>query len=327
MSKTYNWGIIGLGKIAQKFADDLAHVPNAKLHAVASRGLSKAQEFADHYNTPHAYGSYEEILDCQDLDIVYIATPHNLHYQNTMMCLNAGVAVLNEKPFAVNLRQAQEMVMTARQKGVFLMEALWTRYHPSVAKVLEIVNAGTIGQLVHIQADFGFKPVFDPKSRIFDPELAGGSLLDIGIYPLFISKLLLGHPKTVKAVATPAPTGTDMNCAMALAFENGATASLFSTVNATTDTVATIYGTEGKILMHSRFHETFGITLTLTGRPPQEIPCERLGWGYPYEAMDAQRCLAEGRTENNLWDLQKSLEMMALMDDIRQQCGIVYPMD
>jgi predicted dehydrogenase len=196
-----------------------------------------------------------------------------------------------------------------------------------MAKVLELVNQGTIGELIHIQADFGFLPPYEPEKRIFNPELAGGSLLDIGIYPLFISKLLLGNPAQIRAVATFAPTGVDRNCAMALSYKNGATATLFSTVGTVTDTSATIYGSLGKIHIHSRFHETKHLTLTLHDQTSQEIPTERLGWGYSYEATDAQRCLEAGLTENDKWPLQQTIELMALLDDVRHQCGIAYPFE
>ena len=187
------WGIIGLGKIAEKFADDLLQFADAELYAVASRSQATADAFAQKYGAKNAFGNYQQLADCQDVDIVYIATPHAQHHENVLQCLNAGRAVLNEKAFALNLGQAQEMIILAREKKLFLMEALWTRYHPAIAKVFEIVNAGTIGEIVHIVADFGFKADYDPQKRLFNPELAGGSLLDIGIYPLFISKLLSEH--------------------------------------------------------------------------------------------------------------------------------------
>ncbi|MES2796354.1 MAG: Gfo/Idh/MocA family oxidoreductase [Bacteroidota bacterium] len=323
--KKYNWGILAPGGIAQKFADDLQFVPNARVHAVASRSLERAEAFAQKYGAQHAFGSYEELVNCPDLDVIYIATPHSEHYANTLMCLNAGIPVLCEKAFAVNSKQLTEMVALARSKKIFLQEAIWTRFHPSIAKVMAILAAGTIGKIVHIAADFGFMAGSDLNHRIFNPNLTGGSLMDIGIYPLFISKLLLGNPETIKAVAVKAVTGVDMNCSMALNYTSGATASLFSTVGAVTDTTCTIYGDKGKILIHGRFHETKGITVFEEGQEPQFIECERLGHGYSYEAEDVQRCLAEGLTENNKLPLSFSLELMAILDEVRHQIGVVYP--
>ncbi|CAM3755594.1 Gfo/Idh/MocA family protein [Aquirufa aurantiipilula] len=319
------WGILACGKIARKFADDLAFVPDAQLSAVASRDIHRAEEFASHYPGSKAFGSYEEMLSSGLIDVVYVASPHGLHHTHTLLCLEAGIPVLCEKAFAVNGRQVAEMIQKAKEKNLFLMEALWTRFHPSVAKVLEIIESGKIGQIRHVAADFGFKAEYDVESRLFNPVLTGGSLMDIGIYPLFISKLLLGQPKTLLATGTMAPTGVDMNCSIATSYESGATATLFSTLAAQTDTTCTIYGSQGKILMHSRFHETFGITLTLESGEVEEFECERKGWGYSYEAEAVQADLRAGRQENKWMTHQFSQELMALLDEIRKQIGLVYP--
>lgn len=321
------WGIIGCGKIAEKFADDLMNVPNAKLNAVASRSLEKAQAFGQPYHCPHAFGSYEQLAQSGLVDVIYIATPHAQHCENTLMCLEAGVPVLCEKAFAINTSMVTSMIQKSQEKKVFLMEAIWTRFHPAINQIEDIIKAGTIGQIVHIVADFGFLADINPEGRLFNPALTGGSLMDIGIYPLFISKLLLGKPTQVKAVGVMAPTGVDMNVSVALTFPNGATASLFSTLAAQTDTTCTIYGSKGKIYIHGRFHETRGFTLTLDGEEPQVFATERNGWGYGYEASDVQRCLAEGRIENDKLPLQFSLELMELMDEIRAQIGLKYPQE
>ena len=333
MSKSENlspirWGILACGGIAEKFASDLvAHVSDGVVYAVASRDLMKARIFGTKHGAVKAFGSYQELADCQEVDVIYIATPHAQHYENTLRCLEAGKAVLCEKAFTINSLMLEKMVAKAREKNLFLMEAIWTRFHPSVAKVLEIIESGVIGNIVHIVADFGFKAPFDMNNRLFNPELTGGSLYDIGIYPLFISKLLLGNPKEIKAVATMAETGVDMNCAMSLTYENGATASLFSTVMAETDTVCTIYGTKGKIFMHGRFHETTGLTLSIKGEEPQTFENERLGFGYSYEAEEVQQCLRAGKTESDKLPLQFSLELMELLCKIRRQIGLVYPQE
>lgn len=326
-NKIFNWGVIAPGGIAHKFVHDLQFVPNARLHAVASRSLDRAEAFASQYGASYAYGSYEEIIDCPNLDVIYVATPHSEHFANTLICLKAGIPVLCEKAFAVNSVQLNEMVALAKEKSVFLQEAIWTRFHPSVKKVMEIVDRGTIGKIIHISANFGFLAPYDLNNRIYNLSLTGGSLMDIGIYPLFISKLLLGNPAKIKAVGTLAETGIDLNCSMALSYESGATASLFSTVAAETDTICTIYGTLGTINMHSRFHETKAITLAVKGKEPVTYECERLGFGYSYEAEDVQRCLLEGKIENEKLPLQFSLDLMKIMDEIRSQIGLKYPED
>lgn len=321
----FRWGIIGLGKIAHKLADSLQFVPNAVVHAVASRNDEKAKIFAEQYQAPHHFGSYEDLLTVKDLDVIYIATPHSEHHANTLMCLKAGIPVLCEKAFAFNTKQVQEMIAEAQSRKVFLMEAIWTRFLPATLKTLEIIKSGVIGDVRHVEADFGFLAAYNPEGRLFNPNLAGGSLMDIGIYPLFISKLLLGKPKEMKAVAVLTETGVDMKCSMALSYPNGATATLFSTLDAKTDCTATIYGTKGKVLIHSRFHESTGITIELTDESPEYFPCERLGDGYCYEVRHVQECLANGLTESPLLPLQFSLELMQMMDEIRQQVGLKYP--
>jgi predicted dehydrogenase len=318
--RTYNWAILGPGHIAHKFAQDLALVPNAKLHAVASRSLAKAQEFAATYGAPHAVGSYEELLAVPGIDAVYIATPHSEHHAHALLCLRAGLPVLCEKAFTQNAAQAQEVIATARQHGVFLMEAFWTRFFPAIYK------ARTIGEVMHLVADFGFRTDVQPEGRLFNPALAGGSLLDIGVYPLFISKLFLGAPTEVRAVATPTGTGVDQNCAMALAYANGATATLFSTIAAITENRCVLYGTKGHLQLLGRFHAPHGVLVKLHDEEQaQEIPCDKQGLGYHYEAAHVQECLAQGLLESPLLPLGFSLELMQLLDTVRAQIGLRYP--
>ena len=327
-SNPTRWGILACGKIAEKFADDLvAHVPDGVVYAVASRDLMKAQIFGQKYEATKIFNSYQDLVNCPEVDVIYIASPHALHYEHTLLCLEAGKAILCEKAFAINTTMVKEMMAKSKEKNLFLMEAIWTRFHPAIAQTLEIIQSGQIGDIVHIVADFGFKAVYDEEARLFNPSLTGGALYDIGIYPLFISKLILGNPKEIKAVATFAPTGVDVNTALSLSYENGATASLFSTLNTQTDTTCTIYGSKGKLFLHGRFHETKGLTLTIEGQEPQVFEMERLGHGYSYEAQEVQRCLKLGKIESDKLPLQFSLELMELLCEIRQQIGLVYPQE
>jgi predicted dehydrogenase len=324
--KPIRWGILACGGIATKFADDLVHAKHGYLAAVSSRDLGRAEAFAAQYGADvKAYGSYEAMLASGEIDVVYIASPHGLHYEHTMLCLEAGVHVLCEKAFAINSKQVNAMIAKAREKKLFLMEALWTRFHPSVAKLQEIIASGVIGDIKHVVADFGFKAEYDEEARWFNPHLTGGSLLDIGIYPLFISKLLLGQPLEMKATGVMAPSGVDMNCSIATKYASGATASLFSTFAAQTDTTCTVYGTLGKIYMHPRFHETKGMTLTIYDGEETVFETERKGWGYSYEADAVQEDLWAGRTENAWMSHQFSQELMGLLDEIRAQIGLTYP--
>ncbi|WP_151089394.1 Gfo/Idh/MocA family protein [Hymenobacter baengnokdamensis] len=323
--RTFNWAILGLGNIAHKFAQDLALVPQARLHAVASRSPTKAQEFAATYGVPHAVGSYEALLAVPDLDVVYIATPHSEHHAHALLCLRAGLPVLCEKAFARSAGEAREMIEAAQERGVFLMEAFWTRFFPAIGQALELVRAGAIGEVKHLVADFGFASEYNPTGRLFNPALAGGSLLDIGVYPLFISQLFLGAPVAVRAVSTFTATGVDLNCAMALAYASGATASLVSTLAATTDNRCVLYGTAGQLHLTGRFHAPSGLRMQVFGQEAQVIPSPTTGYGYHYEAAHVQQCLAQGLLESPLLPLAFSLQLMELADEVRRQIGLRYP--
>ncbi|QDK82865.1 Gfo/Idh/MocA family oxidoreductase [Spirosoma sp. KCTC 42546] len=318
------WGILGPGRIAHKFAKDLLTLPDAQLYAVASSDQQRANEFAQEYSIPHAFGSYQELLTLPDLDVVYVATPHVKHHEHVMMLLNGGIAVLGEKPFAMNSAQVQEMVETARSKGVFLMEALWSRFMPGIVQALELAQSGAIGKVVSVKADFGFKAPFLPEKRLFNKELGGGSVLDIGIYPLFLSYLILGKPATVKASANFGSTGVDEQCGMVLTYPDGQLALLDSTIIADTDCVGLIQGDAGQIRIHSRFHETKGITLKQADQPEKIVSFERTTFGYDYEAQHVMNCLAEGKIESPLWSLEDSLNLMELLDAVQAEAGIEY---
>ena len=318
------WGILGPGRIAHKFAQDLLTLPNAQLYAVASSDQQRANEFAEVYNIPHAFGAYEDLLTLPDLDVVYVSTPHVKHHENVMMLLNGGKAVLGEKPFAMNSEQVREMVETARKKGVFLMEALWSRWMPGIEFALDLLKSKAIGKVISVKADFGFRAPFLPEKRLFNKELGGGSLLDIGIYPLFLAYLILGKPTTIKASATFSTTGVDEQCGMVLTYADGQIALLDSTILAATDCIGLIQGEIGQIRINSRFHETKGLTLKRDDQPATPFVFNRTTHGYDYEAQHVMHCLAEGRTESPVWTLDDSLNLMALLDAVRAEAGIVY---
>lgn len=325
MSQTpARWAILGLGKIAHKFAADLLTVPDAQLFAVASTDQGRADEFAAQYGATHALGSYEALTTLPDVEAVYVATTHVHHYANTMMLLNAGIPVLCEKPFAMNAGQVQDMVNLARSKNVFLMEALWSRFMPGIQKALALVQDGAIGRVRTLTADFGFKADYQPEKRLFNKAEGGGSLLDIGIYPLFLSYLMLGMPTQIRAQATFGPTGADEQCGMVLTYEGGEMAVLNSTFVTKTDTLGTIFGEAGVVRIHGRFHETKGVTLERDGRQPETFTFDRDTHGYDYEAQHVTDCLREGRSESPLWSLTDSRNLMALLDGVRAESGIVY---
>ena len=322
---TFNWGIIGLGRIAHKFASDLAKTPGAKLAAVASRDMDRSVEFGRQYGAGHVYGSYEEIIQCPDLDAVYIATPNNLHCQNTLFCIAHKIPVLCEKPFSINIHEARQMVEAARVQGTFLMEAFWTRFLPTTQKMLQLIADNQIGAVLGIKADFGFKPPYEPAGRLFNPELGGGALLDIGVYPLFLATLVLGMPVEVTAKAYLGATGVDEDTAIILRHRNGALSHLHTTIRMGTKSEAFIYGETGTIHIHSRFHEMTSMSLLREGQRPTFFQFDNQVHGYTFEAQEVMRCLSFGLTESPDLNLDFTLARMELLDEIRQQIGLQYP--
>ncbi len=325
--KRYNWGIIGAGWIAGKFAEDLRLLPQAELKAIASRSGNRSAEFARRYSLPVYYGSWEEMAADPDIDVVYVATHHPYHFENSLACLNAGKSVLCEKPFTMNTRELQELVRAARKNGVFLMEAIWTRFLPSMNKVLEIAKSGELGTLKEIHADFGIRREFDPEHRLFDPAKAGGALLDIGIYTVFLSQLLCGPPREIKAEARFAPTGIDHSCHMIFVHRGGPVSSLNCSFLADTPTEASLVFDGGWVRMESMWFTPGPITLHLPDREPQRIEFPEPGNGYRYEAEELMRCLDEGLQESPLLPLDFSLELMETLDRVRSICGIRYEQD
>ena len=325
MQDQCRWGIIGPGRIAHQFAQDLAVAEGGYLSAVASRSEERAREFADQYQAKFAYGSYREILTCPELDAIYIATPHSSHCELAVRCLVAGIPVLCEKPWGINSAEAELMTAASQEKGVFLMEAIWTRFLPSTRKILELINDGVIGEIEAIKADFGFRAAFKPEGRLFNPELAGGALLDIGLYPVFLSHLLMGPPKEIQAMARLGETGVDLDTGMLFKYEGGQMAHLHCTLVANTKTEAFIYGTKGTIHWHGRWHEPSGFSLLLPDQGPENFFFDKPSNGYHYEAEEVHRCLREGLTESPDLPLDFSLALTRSLDEIRRQIGLIYP--
>ncbi|MDX1666887.1 MAG: Gfo/Idh/MocA family oxidoreductase [Saprospiraceae bacterium] len=320
-----NWGIIGLGKIARKFASDLEKVEGAQLLAVASRSEERAAAFAGEFDASFSYGNYQEILGCPDLDLVYVATPHTSHHRNTIMCLEAGIPVLCEKPFAMNSGQLREMVQLARSRELFLMEAIWTRFLPHIGRMLDLIEAGTLGRVVGIKADFGFNPPFQPESRLYNLQLGGGCLLDIGIYPVFLALLVLGRPDRIDAMASMGSTGVDEECGVLFSYDGGQMAHLHATFRARTKTEGFIYCEEGVIHLHSRWHSPSSLSYWKYSDRPEFVSFEYDNHGYAYEAAEVGQCMKKGLLESPKLPLDFSLMLMETLDAIRKEAGIHYP--
>lgn len=326
MKKTYKWGILGLGRIAHKFVTDLQSVPNAEVYAVASSSAERAATFGERYGATHRLDNYAALAALEDVDIIYIATPHAFHYEQTMLCLRARKHVLCEKPFAMDKQQAQAMVDYAREHGLFLMEALWTRFIPLFQEALQLIERGVIGEVQTVKADFGFKADwFSQDSRIWNPKLGGGALLDIGIYPLYLATLLFGKPTEMKASATFSESGVDDNFAAVLSYSEKRQALLHASFTMNTATEAWIYGTHGSIHLHGRFHHPKRLTLLSYDGDSEEIEMDYKGFGYQFEAMALMRCLDKGVLECPEHSLDDTLLLMELLDALRHEIGLEYP--
>lgn len=323
MKRVVKWGIIGLGKIANKFASDLEKLEGAQLYAVASRNLDKATSFAKKYKADKAYAGYEHLMKDKEVEVIYIATPHSLHYKLSLQCIANGKAVLCEKPFAMNLIETEEMIQAAREKQVFLMEALWTMFLPHYQFVKKEVHSGKYGKIRSLRADFGFEAEFDEKKRLFNKSLGGGSLLDIGIYPVFIAIDLLGKPKSIKAEAKFASTGVDLETKINFAYENGVQAHLHSSFKEKTPTIAEIELENATIVLNSRFHEPTSVSIeTNVMLIEKQFPVDSIG--YKFEANHVQQMLREGKLESNLMPLDKTKELMSILDEIRSKVDLKY---
>ena len=324
------WGILGCGRIARKFAADLRLVKDAELTAIASRNKETLELFAKDFPCKHLHISYEALAANDEIDVIYVATPHSHHYEHTMLCLNQNKAVLCEKPFAINSRQAIEMIKTAKGRKAFLMEALWTKFLPHYKKLVELLQQKTLGNIKSVLVNFGFKTSDKSPQRLFDPALGGGSLLDIGIYNVFMTLSVLGKPDVIEAMMTPAPTGVDEQIAILFKYNNGAMAQMFSSLVTNLPTQAEINGTDGCITLTTRFYEP-SATIQLSKKIPYErevIAVEKeAGFGYHYEARHVNECLKKGMVESPVMTHADTLLLMEILDTIRNKARIEYPQD
>jgi predicted dehydrogenase len=322
--KSIRWGIIGLGKIAHKFATDLLLIEDCKLVAVGSSDINRAKKFANKYNVSDFFGSYKSFFDNAKVDIVYVASLNPKHMELTIASLNSGIAVLCEKPLALNSIQVNAMISKAKEKKLFLMEALWTRFNPAFEQSLNWINQGLLGKLRYINASFSFYGLDKgDESRIFDLKKGGGTLLDIGIYPLFLAYKLLGMPNNIKVSGHLTKGGVDEQLAFILSFDN-ALAVLYSSFVHNEDMRATIAGEEGEIYIDSRWHESSNITLVKDKKNESKV-FDFIGIGYSYEIIEANKCLREGKLESSKWSHKNTTDLMLLMDTIRKEIGVVYP--
>jgi len=328
---TVNWAIIAPGNIAGKFATALQGVANATPYSVASRTPEKAAAFANKHGFETYAASYDELINDPKVDAIYIASPHMLHAEQSIACLKATKAVLCEKPMSVNSQDAQKVVSMARQHNTFFMEAVWTRFMPVHKTIQEWIHKGRIGEVKMVQASFGFAREFTPEHRLFNPQLAGGALLDIGIYPITMAQIALGEmPKKISAIAELGQSGVDENLGMLLHYPQGQIATLSATLKANTSWDAWILGSEGSIHIPLFW---FAESATLfSGSMPTLKEVEKCAYphkvnGYEYEIEEVHRCLEQGLLESPHMSWQESIRVMNIMDEVRSQIGLVYPFE
>ncbi|WP_319936731.1 Gfo/Idh/MocA family protein [Neolewinella aquimaris] len=325
---TFHWAILGLGNIAHQFAQDLALIEDARLVAVGSRSQERANAFAEQYGAEHAAGTYEQTFEGPRIDAVYIATPHSGHLELTLLCLRRGIPVLCEKPLGMSYGAVEQMVLAARESGVYLMEALWSRFLPALVEAKKAIDGGAIGRVEGLRADFGFlgQPREDySRDRLYNPALGGGALLDIGIYPIWLAQYIFGAPVEINATARVTDAGADVDTQVTLRYAGGALAHCYSTLLGITKCDALLLGSEGALHIHPRFHESRGYSV-LRGKndPPVNHYHPFDGKGYLFEARAVMEDVRAGRRESAQWSLEDSLLLHKTLTEVRRQIGVSY---
>ncbi|MFB7277727.1 Gfo/Idh/MocA family protein [Streptomyces hydrogenans] len=327
MNDVTRWGILATGGIAERFATDLAELDGAEVVAVASRTEASARAFADRFGIARAYGDWDGLFADPDVDVVYVATPHHAHREAAGRALEAGKPVLCEKAFTLNAREAEELVGLARDRGLFLMEAMWMYCNPLVRTLAELVRDGAIGEVRTVQADFGLAGPFDAGHRLRDPAVGGGALLDLGVYPVAFAQLLLGEPDSVQAHARISPEGVDLNTGMLLGWDSGASALLSCSLEADTPLTASVTGTKGRIDVPRGFFFPERFTLVREGAEPEEFTNTDDPHSMRHEAAEVMRCLRAGAAESPVVPLDGTLAVMRTLDAVRDRIGVRYPQE
>ena len=327
MTDKIRWGILGTGRIARAFATGLQEVDDAELFAIGSRSRSTSEKFADEFQVPRKYASYDELTRDDSIDVVYIATPHSLHKDNIIMCLEAGKAVLCEKPFTINAAEAEVVIKLARSKKLFLMEAMWTRYIPAIVKLRVLLTDNLIGDVQVMLCGGAFMPDFDPDFYLFNKDLGGGVLLDAGVYLVSMASMIFGTPEKILATACIGKSGVDEHDACLLQYDNGAIANLYVSLRAKSSPDLTLMGDKGKIYVHPPIFCPGKLTISIYGKDEEIVELPFSSNGYQFEVMEVNRCLREGLTESDTMPLDETRNIMLTMDEIREQINLRYPME
>jgi len=319
MTEPLRWGLIGTGGIAATFAADLELTDSGVAIAVGSRQMDSADRFGDRFGVPNRHASYEALVADPEVDVVYVATPHPFHHANAQLALSAGKPVLVEKAFTMNAAEARDLVATARAEGLFLMEAMWTRFLPHIAQIRGLLDDGALGEIVTVTADHGQWFANDPEFRMFAPELGGGALLDLGVYPVSFASMVLGAPQRIVSVVSPAFTGVDGQTSIVFEYATGAQAVLTCTLSAKSPTRAAIVGTEARIEIDGDFYAPTSFTLISRSGDQTRFDAPHEGRGLRHEADEVARCLREGLLESPLMPLDESISIIATMDAVLAQ--------
>ena len=322
----FSWGILGPGGIARAFAKDLTLLEGHTVGAVGSRSLSNAQSFADDFGGT-AYGSYEELINDSTIDAIYVATPHPAHHDNVISALDAGKAVLCEKPFAVNAKQAQAMVDAATRNKVALMEAMWARFLPHYAQVREIIASDVLGPIISIHADHGQRLADQNIPRLIEPQLAGGALLDLGIYPISFAHMILGNPVAIISSAVMTDKGVDAQSSMIFTYENGAQAVLTTTMIEQTPCRAVVAGLNGWLEIDRTFYNPASMRVVLNDGSVTEYPNTYSGHGLREQAESFKQLVQSGKLQSDILSWKDTVDIMKSMDTVREQIGLKYPFE
>jgi predicted dehydrogenase len=321
------WGVVGPGRIAEKVVEDFAVVGGARLVAVASRSLDRAQDFARRHGIERAHGSYAALLADPDVDVLYVATPHPQHHAIALGALRAGKGVLVEKAFTATVAGAREVAELSRETGVFAMEAMWTRFQPAVVRLRELIAEGAIGEVRSVQADLGVQREFDPTDRLFAKELGGGALLDLGVYVVSFAQMLLGDPDTVAATGSLFESGVDAEVSLLLGYADGRSATLMTSLRNALPGQARVFGTAGWIDVLPRFHHPQTIVLHRVGADPEEITLPQLGGGYSHELVEVTECVRAGQHESAVMPLADTVAVQEVLEHAAGQLGVTFAED
>ncbi len=327
LDRDVRWGIVGPGRIASKVVEDFAVTPNAVCVAAASRSAERAASFAAEHGLERSYGSYAEIIAAPDIDVLYIATPHPQHYAIALAAIEAGKSLLIEKTFTATVAGAETIAAAAGERGVFVMEAMWTRFQPAIVAARELIADGAIGDVRQVQADLGVDRPYDPSDRLFDPAQGGGAMLDLGVYVVSLAQHFLGDPTSLSVSGSLAPTGVDAEAGLLLGYDDGRAAALLISLRGATPGAARIQGTRGWIDIPPRFHHPRSIVLHRTGAEPEDLVRPRLGGGYAHELIEVTECVRAGQVESRIMPLRDTIAVQHVLNGACEQLGVFHSED